>query len=374
AALLILLKRAAGEAGSRSFALAGLMAGLGVGLKYTVATFLPGLGLVCLVVAWRGRSLFAPLLFGVAVILGFLAAAGHHLLTLWQTFGNPTFPFLNNVFKSPWYEVDSLLDTQFIPRDFWQYAAYPFYWTRLNSYVVTELPFRDWRGAIAYVAILGGLAAFALHAKGKWRSNRKSAGETCGLLYLFLFIIVSFFVWEKMFGNLRYGVVLELVAGIATIGALIRIVDDGRARTAAALALVGVLAATTVYIDWGHRAYGAKYVEVEVPQLPPQSDVLVATWDAVSYFIPYAEPSAHYLGIENNYLYLTQHNKLADAVRNGMRTPGTAKFVLSVGDFDADKLDQLLANFDLKLSAAPCLPIHTNLVGKALSLCPAEPR
>ena len=65
-----------------------------------------------------------------------------------------------------------------------------------------------------------------------------------------------------------------------------------------------------------------------------------------------------------------QHNLLAEKVKHIMREPGRPKFVLNVDRFDADKLNALLARFDLKLGASPCLPIETNLEGHALSLCP----
>jgi hypothetical protein len=55
-----------------------------------------------------------------------------------------------------------------------------------------------------------------------------------------------------------------------------------------------------------------------------------------------------------------------------MRTPGPAKYVVSVGDFDAGKLNALLDNFGLKLSPSPCLPVHSNLEDQAISLCAAE--
>jgi hypothetical protein len=100
--------------------------------------------------------------------------------------------------------------------------------------------------------------------------------------------------------------------------------------------------------------------------------VLIATWDPAAYFIPWAEPTARYLGIENNYLELSQSNKLATEVKRLMRTPGPAKFILSVGKFDPDKLNKLLDNFSLKLSASPCAPIHSNLEVHPLSLCPVE--
>jgi hypothetical protein len=136
--------------------------------------------------------------------------------------------------------------------------------------------------------------------------------------------------------------------------------------------VLGLAAATTVYLDWGRRPYTDKYVEVSVPVLPPDGIVLIATWDPAAYFIPYAEPRVQYLGIENNYLELSQTNKLATEVKRLMRTPGRPKFVVSVGELDAGKLNKLLANFDLKLSGAPCQPIHSNLEDQALSLCAAE--
>jgi hypothetical protein len=86
-------------------------------------------------------------------------------------------------------------------------------------------------------------------------------------------------------------------------------------------------------------------------------------------FIPFAEPTAQYVGIENNYLKIAQNNGLADAVRRLMQTPGHAKFVLSVGESDADRLSSLLSQFDLKLDDSPCAPIWSNLQVHPLGLC-----
>jgi hypothetical protein len=141
----------------------------------------------------------------------------------------------------------------------------------------------------------------------------------------------------------------------------------------AAVAVLAIAATTTVYLDWGRRPYTNRWVDVQVPPLPPDAVVLVATWDPVAYFIPYAEPRAQYVGIENNYLEIKQTNKLATRVKELMRAPGRPKFVLSVGDFDAAKLNTLLANFDLRLSPEPCLPIHSNLEVFVLALCRAMP-
>src|SRR5215813_14596303 len=112
-----------------------------------------------------------------------------------------------------------------------------------------------------------------------------------------------------------------MLTGVIAMGSLIWLVDGSRLRIIAAVALLAAATTTTVYPDWGRGQYGERYVDVQVPALPPNSVVLIATWDPAAYFIPFAEPSAQYLGIENNYLQLSQNNKLAAEVKRIMRTP-----------------------------------------------------
>jgi Dolichyl-phosphate-mannose-protein mannosyltransferase len=372
---LLCLLRVAAPAGEgdvrRGLAWAGLWAGIGVGLKYTAAIYLPGLALIALTAAWRRRSIGGATAFAAAALLGFLAVAGHHLLTLWHDFGSPVFPWLNDIFRSPWYEPQAIRDMRFLPRDAGQLIAYPFYWAKTNAYLVTEMPFRDWRCAIAYVAIAAVLPALA--AARAFNRLRGASADVRGLGLVVLFVVVSFICWELVFGIYRYAAVLEMLTGVVTMGALIRLIGDARVRVAAGIAVLALAAATTVYFDWGRGDYDDRYVDVRVPPLPPHSVVLIATWQPVAYFIPFAEPSARFVGIENNYLELSQTNRLAMEVKRIMRAPGPPKFVLNVGAFEREKTDGLLAHFGLKLSARPCEPVESNLAtadDEALSLCP----
>jgi hypothetical protein len=278
---------------------------------------------------------------------------------------------MNQIFRSPYFEPTEIWDPRFIPDSFLKLMTFPFYWTKINDYVVSEPRFRDWRAAITYVAIVVGVFALIV----TWlRARRLPAGvvQTPGLGLVLLFLIVSYFSWALQFGYYRYAIPLEMPTGVVTVGILIWLFDSRGLRLGAAVAVLALAAATTVYLDWGRRPYTDKYVAVEVPPLPSHSIVLIATWDPAAYFIPFAEPSARYLSIENNYLQISQHNKLATEVMRLMRTPGPPKYVVSVGKFDADKLNSLLANFGLQLAAAPCAPVHSNIEDQALSLCRAE--
>ncbi len=370
--LLKLAERAGGRASWGGFAAAGLWAGCGLGLKYTVAFVVPGLGVVAVLAALRKRTLIGLVVFGLAAGAGFLIFAGHHLLTLWIDFRNPFFPYLNQIFRSPYFEPTEIWDPRFIPDSFLKLMTFPFYWTKTGSYVVSEPAFRDWRASIAYVALVVGALALAARWLRRDRRWHGLVAQTPGLALVCTFMVVSYFSWALQFGYYRYAIPLEMLTGIVAIGALIWLFDDRRLRIAGAVAVLALAAGTTVYLDWGRRPYTDKYVEVHVPPLPPHAIVLIATWDPAAYFIPWAEPSVQYLGIENNYLELSQTNKLATEVKRLMRTPGRPKFVVSVGDFNADKLNKLLSNFDLRLSASPCEPVHSNLEDQAISLCPVE--
>jgi hypothetical protein len=351
----------------RVFAVAGLLAGLGIALKYTSAMFAPGLGIVASLAAWRQKTAGALIVFGAAASFGFIVVAAHHMLTLWNDFGNPVFPYMNQIFQSPYFEPEEIVETRFLQRDLWSLIVFPFSWTRLDAYTVIEPAFRDWRAAIAYVAMAAGAGAFVVRSLRNRNPQHEVCGQTRGLDLVFIFVVVSYFIWARASGYYRYAIPLELLTGVVTVGALIWLTESRRARFVVAFMVLAIATTTTVYPDWGRRQYGDRYVDVHVPPLPPNSVVLIATEEPVSYFIPFAEPKAQYVGIENNYLRLSQGNKLASKVKEVMRTPGRPKFVL---DVDGAKPDAVLRQLGLKLGASACQPIRSNLEGHTLSLCP----
>jgi hypothetical protein len=385
AALLCLL-RVADPVGERRpwspFAWPGALLGVAVGLKYTAAIFSPGLGLIALFIAVRRKSLGALIAFVGASALAFLLVAGDHLATLWHSFGNPVFPLFHVLLDSTYYDAASMRDTRFAAHDLGRLLGYPFYWMKTNVYLVSELPLRDWRGGIAYMAT----AALSLRVAQLLRRappRLPTLGETRGLTLVSAFVVVSYVVWAAVFGIYRYALVLEMLTGVLTMASLIYLCKQRWLRIIAAPVVLAVVMMTTIYPDWGHgehpsagirpAAYGERYVDIHVPPLPPHSLVLIATEAPVAYFIPYAEPTARYLGIDNSFLRLSQRNELVTKIRRLMQTPGTEKFVLGVDDPNGEKLHGLLAKLGVQRSTAPCQRIRSNLEEHALSLCPLAP-
>jgi hypothetical protein len=353
----------------RGFAASGLLAGVGIGLKYTSAVFIPGFAVIALMAALQRRTVAGVIVFGVAAAAGLFAAAGHHMFTLWNDFGSPVFPYMNHIFRSPFFEPTAIRDARFLPQDFWHLVAFPFYWTTTDTYIVIEPPFRDWRGAIAYVAMAAGFLGWAARMVRRPHRPAGTPAQTRGLAIVFAFMVVSYFAWVVSFAYYRYVVPLEMLTGVVAVGSLIWLFDDRRLRVVAALVLLTLACSMTVYPHFARRPYEAKYVDVTVPPFPANSVVLIATWDPAAYFIPFADPSVQYLGIENNYLQISQDNRFASEVKRIMRTPERPKFIVAIGPSDADRLNGLLGKLGLKLSAQPCQPIRSNLEGKGLSLC-----
>jgi hypothetical protein len=372
---LITLESAAVSRSAASFAAAGLLGGLGFGLKYTAIIFVPGLVCLALLQAVRHKLLRGLLLFLAALLGGFVLVAGGHLFTLWQAFRNPVFPLFNDLFQSPYFEAQSVRDTRFVAHDVGELLAYPFYWVRTNSYVVSELAFRDWRGAVAY---LGALAVVAVSLmRGLSCATRRA--ETRAVHLVLIFLAVSYLCWAVGFGIYRYAIELELLTGVVIIAGLTQLLGPSPWRSVAAATVTLLVMTTTVYPDWGRGAhpsagirpavYGDFYIDVRVPPLPAHSLVLIPGFDPVAYFIPFAQPTARYLGIENNLLELSQTNKLASEVKRLMRTPGPPKFVVSAGEYDRAKIARLVENFGLTLAQSPCRPIYSSLEEHTLSLC-----
>ena len=79
-------------------------------------------------------------------------------------------------------------------------------------------------------------------------------------------------------------------------------------RLGSALLMLMTVLATTVYPGWGHGThpsqgirpapFGSKYIDIDVPKLPASSIVLIATMQPAAYFIPFAEPTARYIGLK----------------------------------------------------------------------------
>jgi len=99
--------------------------------------------------------------------------------------------------------------------------------------------------------------------------------------------------------------------------------------------------------------------------------VLIATADPAACFIPFAEPTARFLGIENNFLTLTQTNP--DGVGGQAPDAGAGTGEIHPQHRGRGRRHARPRHLGLKRGAGPCLAIESNLAqddGEQLSRRP----
>ena len=120
--------------------LAAVLLGFATALKPTNSIHaLAGFCLVAFVplpLLGRIRSLFY---FGAALAISFVLTAAPWSYRLAGTFGNPMFPLLNNIFKSPEFTTAPLKHYRFIPDSVWDALIRPFAMSGTTSMIHEEL-------------------------------------------------------------------------------------------------------------------------------------------------------------------------------------------------------------------------------------------
>ena len=115
---------------ARSLMAAGFIAGLASGLKLTAATYALAM---CVALLFR-RPLFQDLRAGVrealwfafAVLGGLAVSIGWWGWMLWSQFANPVFPYLNQWFRSPWWDAWPVLARAFGPFTLGGWLTFPY--------------------------------------------------------------------------------------------------------------------------------------------------------------------------------------------------------------------------------------------------------
>ena len=352
-----------GEASRAALVLAGLAAGLAMGLKLTYGVFALGLVVASAMrMPWRA-SVSAALLAGLGVLAGLAVPYGFWGAILWREFANPFFPYFNDVFRSPWYEPVAWFDRHFGPRDAVQSVFFPFYFAQ-QSLLVGEMAFRDWR-----LAALVALAIAALAHRGLARGHAPAAPLAHPRAWLFLaaFTLASYLAWLRMYGIYRYLVPLEMLSGPLVVASLLYLVRWRMAGAFAVIIATALLVATTRKGDWGHLPFRGAYFDVAVPEILPRALVVVGPFDPMAYAIPFFRHDARFVSPRNNLLELGQENLLERRAAQLIATHPGPLYSLDMAPFP--RVDPVLAHFGLVRERSSCLRIRSYLDDSSLQVC-----
>lgn len=364
--------------------LSGVLVGTAVGFKLTAAIYAPAMVGVA-VLASRGTRVNRVLTVGMLIVgamLGFIVAFGPWGWFMYQQFGNPFGPVLNDIFRSPWFPPIRQSDPRFLPDGIVKALAYPLLWARPSVGLVTEEKVADPRFALGLLGTLLTLGIAGLRRLRRQRAldqtghgpNRTAIQATRIVL---AFILLAYAAWLCVFAVLRYAVAIEVLLGIAVLAAARTLLPSAGAlavpvgaRQRAATLCVGasllLCALTTTYphwprqpLYWEREPRGAAMVAVTPIELP-EGSLVVMLWGAVSFVAPFLEgqgvrfvSAAHTVWAgSNGYLY-------AERVHHLVRSHEGPGFVLLEDPNDYNQ--ELARSLGVEFDRTSCRPVPNNL-------------
>jgi len=281
---------------------AGLVMGLGVGLKLTNAIFAVAL---CAALLLMPGSLLARVgaafLFGGGVLLGIAATGGFWLYEMWRTFGNPLFPQFGAIFPNPLALNVMVADDHWLPKGVAEVLLWPFLFS-LDSHRVGQLSIRQIIWPIAYLVFIAWtVVGIARRAR---RRNAVALDPRAQLVVAF--VIFGYLLWMGLFSIYRYLVSVELLAPLVVFMLLSCLFAYPTARRAAAW-LLGI--ATTVVVaggiqTWGHKGWSLMAFDAEVPEIsrPSATTALIVggdpAWAWLAVFFP---PDVSFIQLGGNF-------------------------------------------------------------------------
>ncbi len=296
------------RAKNTGYILAGVLLGLACGLKLTSAVYALGLTLSLLLV-WPILRYSLRQFGGFALggLGGYLVVSGYWNWFLWNRFGNPIFPYRNDLFHSQWAVPESFQDGRFLPHTFPEALSYPFRWF-LRLHTTSELPFRDALWAI--LTVLLPMVLVALAASRMQRRKDSSAEKMieqpaiapAHFWLIVVFFITTYVIWNWMFSIQRYLIPLGLIGGLV----IFLILDRLLAFQSAKLACFTFLALFCIF--WSQPGetvrlpYGQDWFGIQLTEAVSAPDTLfIMMGDSpASYVVPFLPESDRVVRISAN--------------------------------------------------------------------------
>jgi hypothetical protein len=259
-AALLLTVTGATSPGSRGIGAllgAGFLLGFGTGLKLIVAVYAIGYLVALFFLIKQGDRLKISLIILVSLSGGLLASSGFWMLTLWQKFKNPLFPFFNAYFGSPHAEHINFSDGRFFPVTPAEKLFYPFHFL-FDPNRVSERQFLDFRICILYLTILFCIGSIVYYKfRPQEDSNSRTAPYTGTDIFLIVFCAVAYLVWQIKFSIYRYLMPVEMLTPVMVLLVITRVPAIAHRRVGITCSILGFLIVSGLVkpLDWGRQPW-----------------------------------------------------------------------------------------------------------------------
>jgi len=293
---------------------AGLLLGAASALKLSNSLDAVAIAIVPLFVpaGWPKR-LGSAGCYCVGVGVGFALVSAPWSWQLERHFGNPFFPLLNGIFRSPEYTTAPVNGSRFIPSSLAAALWRPFAMTEPVRMVHFETAAPDLRYAI--LLVLAVLVA-ASSARRAWRRRRMPAAKGRGagegherrmLPALACAFVINWALWLASSGNSRYFIPMGCVAAVLIVALVHRLLAAWpRVCVGVIIAILGaqiyqVQAGTTFRppLPWGRTAW----FDVSVPEPLASVPALYFSADiqSNSFVVPYLAAGSGFINLEGDY-------------------------------------------------------------------------
>ena len=267
------------------FLLAGFVFGATAGLKISALLYctVSGAGLI-LFFKKLPRPVAQISLFAFGGLSGFLITEGFWAYTLYDLFQNPTAPFYNKIFKSPYFEDYNYSITTFSSgRSFWDILFLPFSFVFYSGSEKTELStFTEYRWVFAFILFFIVTGNFVFSKKKPTLSP---------LSFVVLFVFLSYSLWAFFLPVMRYSITFEMLLAILFVKSYqLFSLDDVFVKNTISIAILGILV-SSVFLSgpqWP-RNTANKVLDFEELNLPDKSLLFFVGDPMSAFFVPEAE-------------------------------------------------------------------------------------
>jgi hypothetical protein len=295
---------------------AGLLCGLATGLKLTNAVHaISGFAVLIMLPLSLWGQMRRALAYGISLGLGFIIVAAPWSYRLEQRFGNPLFPLMNQIFRSPEYPTESSAAYRFIPESFTQALLRPFAMINPVTMVHEEPRAPDPRYAVLMILVGVFLCRWVWN---RWRLSRAVSlrqtvigtdpGSTRTLVAIACGLAVDWALWLGGSGNSRYFLPMSSVASVVIVALLFRLfAKHPKARNyvmACILGIQGVQLWMGADFRWNQTAWDDHWINIEVPaRLKSQPNLFLTMGGAQtnSFIAPFLDPGAGLINISGLY-------------------------------------------------------------------------
>lgn len=379
AALLLVIKNLSRDKASWTVLfISGLILGFGAGLKMTLMVFAVGalIAVPLLFNGWKER-LTSIAVYGTAVAGGFVLSSWFWMLTLWNKFHSPLFPFFNKIFRSPYWDYVNFSDQRYLPKGFTQFLLYPLC-LALENALFGEALIRDMRIPIIYILVMLAIlkSIYSLYVSKETLSIGDKDGDNINgraAMFLVVFFVATYVVWQAVFSIYRYIVALEILGPIIIILLLSYILKKFYTRAAVAIVLFLVIVFGMKSPDWGHTAWTDSFFGVEVPSIEYGRDTIVVmlSGEATSYVIPFFPADIRFVRVQSNFQDPKKENMFQLEIRQLLEKHNGPTYLLTTTKSNVDEAQEIIKSYQMQIMPQGCMPIKARLQDDLL-LCRME--